>query len=110
MPGVSMKTICASGRLTTPWMVVRVVCGFSETMASFSPARAFKSVDLPAFGRPIIEANPDRNSLITVAHSLMSLRHGFLRHFRDPHLLYLQLVASQDFQADPIPLDHFADV
>ena len=30
----------------------RVVCGLSETIATFAPTRAFTSVDLPTFGRP----------------------------------------------------------
>ena len=31
---------------------MRVVCGLSETMASFVPTIRLSSVDLPAFGRP----------------------------------------------------------
>src|ERR1019366_6652057 len=57
-----MKTICASGRVTTPWMDVRVVCGLSATMATFWPTRALIKVDFPAFGRPMMETNPDLNS------------------------------------------------
>ena len=58
-----MKTICASGRVTTPWMDVRVVCGLSATIATFWPTRAFSNVDFPAFGRPMMETNPDLNSV-----------------------------------------------
>ena len=42
---------------------VRVVCGLSATMATFWPTRAFSSVDLPAFGRPMIETKPERNDV-----------------------------------------------
>src|SRR5437764_1153358 len=44
-------------------MRLRVVCGFRVTMASFSPTRAFSSVDLPALGRPMIETNPERKAI-----------------------------------------------
>ncbi len=60
MPGVSRKMICALSRFNTPSMEVRVVCGLSETMASFPPMRAFNNVDLPALGRPRMETNPER--------------------------------------------------
>ena len=53
-PGVSMKTIWPPGRLPfgltlrMPWIFMRVVCGFSVTMAIFSPTsveqRAFTGV------------------------------------------------------------------
>ena len=33
-------------------MRLRVVCGLAETMATFSPVRAFSSVLFPALGRP----------------------------------------------------------
>ena len=36
-----------------------VVCGLSETMASFVPTMRLSSVDLPALGRPMNETNPD---------------------------------------------------
>jgi hypothetical protein len=61
MPGVSMKTICASRSFTIPRMRFRVVCGLSEMMAIFSPRSAFRSVDLPTFGLPTIEMKPDLN-------------------------------------------------
>src|SRR6185503_4167827 len=59
MPGVSRKTIWPSGRVRTPIMRVRVVCGLSDTMAIFSPTSLLSSVDLPAFGRPISATVPD---------------------------------------------------
>src|SRR6476646_5362666 len=42
-------------------MRLRVVCGFEVTMATFCPTRRFNKVDFPAFGRPTIATNPDRN-------------------------------------------------
>ena len=36
-----------------PVMRFRVVCGRGDTIESFSPTRRFKSVDFPAFGRPM---------------------------------------------------------
>jgi hypothetical protein len=41
-----------------------VVCGLELVMATFSPAIALVSVDLPTFGRPTKLTNPDLNSLI----------------------------------------------
>ena len=35
-----------------PRIARRVVCGLSETIATFSPTIALTSVDLPTFGRP----------------------------------------------------------
>src|SRR5271154_6332749 len=73
-------------------MVVRVVCGLSETMASFSPISAFNSVDLPALGRPISEANPDRNAVIS----------GFRARFRaPPWTLALALLSTRPRPALP---------
>ena len=46
------KTFPASGRVMTPRIWWRVVCGLFETAAIFSPTSRFRSVDLPAFGRP----------------------------------------------------------
>jgi hypothetical protein len=41
-------------------MARRVVWGFELVIATFSPTRAFVSVDLPTFGRPTNETNPAR--------------------------------------------------
>src|SRR5207247_2442320 len=46
-------------------MRFRVVCGRGDTIESFSPTRRFKSVDFPAFGRPMSDTKPAR--LIIVA-------------------------------------------
>ena len=67
MPGVSMNTIwpAVSPRMCfTPRIRVRVVCGVFETIAIFVPMTRLSSVDLPAFGRPMSDANP---VLITTA-------------------------------------------
>src|SRR5215813_5367879 len=98
MPGVSMKTICASGSVTTPCMEVRVVCGLSATMATFCPTSALSRVDLPALGRPTIETKPDRNDLS------MSYRLRFTKAY----LFHAQLVAGQNVDADAVPLHRFA--
>src|SRR4051794_27808615 len=61
-PGVSTRISCASGRCTMPRITRRVVCGRSLVIATLAPTRAFVSVDLPTFGRPARQANPDRNA------------------------------------------------
>jgi len=47
------------GTLMMPRMRLRVVCGFGEMMASFSPTSALSSVLLPALGRPRMQTNPE---------------------------------------------------
>jgi hypothetical protein len=42
-----------------PRTACRVVCGFEEAMTIFWPTSALVSVDLPALGRPTMEAKPD---------------------------------------------------
>jgi hypothetical protein len=42
-----------------PRMRLRVVCGFGDMMANFSPTSAFSSVLLPALGRPRMHTNPE---------------------------------------------------
>ena len=61
MPGVSKSTIWAPGRFTTARMRLRVVCGLSETIATFWPTSRLTSVDLPTFGRPTTVTKPARN-------------------------------------------------
>src|SRR5919199_485856 len=41
-----------------PKMRLRVVCGLSDTIATFPPQSAFTSVDLPTFGRPATATKP----------------------------------------------------
>ena len=60
MPGVSTNTICVSPRMATPRTGMRVVCTLGVTMAILVPTSAFTSVDLPAFGAPMIAAKPHR--------------------------------------------------
>src|SRR5580704_12405820 len=76
MPGVSTKTICALSRFSTPSMEVRVVCGLSETIASFPPIKAFNNVDLPAFGRPRMETKPERRPSVGDCPELDALMDG----------------------------------
>src|SRR5450756_1449503 len=73
-PGVSTRTSCASGRWTIPRITCRVVWGRAEVIATFVPTSAFVRVDLPAFGRPMIDANPDRNSVTTLAFLVTTAR------------------------------------
>src|SRR3546814_20664464 len=47
-----------SGRLTTPWMRCRVVCGLCETMLTLRPTSAFINELLPTLGRPTMEMRP----------------------------------------------------
>ena len=60
MPGVSEKTIWYSpGFVRNAFMRCRVVCTLEETIASFSPTKAFSKVLLPAFGLPNMFTKPD---------------------------------------------------
>src|ERR1700674_4607263 len=61
-PGVSRRTSWLVGVSRTPRTVVRVVWGRSETMVTLVPTSRLTRVDLPALGRPTIDANPERNS------------------------------------------------
>ena len=51
-PGCRRARAGASGRCTMPRTGCRVVCGWFDVIATFSPTSAFVSVDLPALGRP----------------------------------------------------------
>ena len=73
-PGVSITTSWASGRCRMPRMACRVVCGRDDVIAIFDPIRALVSVDLPAFGRPTKQANPDRNPAGTSGKVTVLLR------------------------------------
>src|SRR5207248_2789773 len=59
-PGVSTKAICARGRVTTPRIRDRVVCGLGETIATFCWTSLLRSVDLPTLGLPTMAAKPAR--------------------------------------------------
>src|SRR5271169_1057128 len=101
--------ICPAGRfpsfstLTIPWMRFRVVCGLRVTIASFSPTRAFSRVDFPAFGRPIIETNPERNAM---SGPDLLWRGDALQ--ADPNALDAALSGVQDLEAETIVLENFA--
>ena len=58
-PGVSTNTICQPSPAATPRMRLRVVCGRSETIATFSPTKRFIKLDFPTLGRPRIATNPE---------------------------------------------------
>jgi len=45
--------------LMIPRLRLRVVCGFGDMIANFSPTSAFSSVLLPALGRPRMHTNPE---------------------------------------------------
>ena len=66
IPGVSTKTICDSGRCSTPRTSVRVVCGLSDTIVTLVPRIEFNSVDLPTLGRPTNVQKPERNAASSV--------------------------------------------
>src|SRR5579862_999632 len=105
MPGVSRNTTCASGRVSTPWIEVRVVCGLSATMAIFAPTSAFNSVDLPALGRPRIETKPDTNPGAEPSASLIRYRRFGLAH---THLRYPQFIPRRHFDADAVAVHKLA--
>ena len=67
-------------------MRVLVVCGLSETMASLVPTSRFSSVDLPAFGRPMNETNPDFIRPFASCRRVLGVL-GALAAAADPHLV-----------------------
>ncbi len=58
MTGGSKSTSWAPGRCTTARMRLRVVWGFSETIATFCPTSRLTRVDLPTLGRPTTVTKP----------------------------------------------------
>src|SRR5579862_8190784 len=110
MPGVSRKTIWASGRVSTPWMDVRVVWGLSATMAILAPIKRFSSVDLPELGRPINETKPDFMSVFPSGG--IAWPGGGPSRLRgcvaDAHLGDAQVVAGQNIDSDTVALDGLA--
>src|SRR5437764_13480896 len=60
-------------------MRLRVVCGLAVTIASFCPTNVFSSVDFPAFGRPMMEAKPERIEVVSNQQS--ATQQGFLHEF-----------------------------
>jgi hypothetical protein len=54
-----------------PRIWLRVVCGFSEIIAIFSPRKVFIKVDFPTLGRPVRETKPERNILLHLDFSFL---------------------------------------
>ena len=59
-PGVSKKTICRPGRVSTPITRFRVVWARWDTMDTFCPIIWFIRVLFPTLGEPMMDMNPDR--------------------------------------------------
>ena len=104
IPGVSTKMIWAVGVVRTPSSAVRVVCGLELTIASFSPTKAFKSVDLPALGSPMMDAVPARNAKRLGIQFFFKL----LFHAGDTDAVYTSVVGGQYFQSDAVAFSTFA--
>src|SRR5579863_9717980 len=99
MPGVSMKTICASGRFTIPRILFRVVWGIAVTMETLAPTRAFTRVLFPAFGRPTMATNPD---LWGSAFGMVWNFRGRRGKHRQTNLQYRALIGFQHFKRQPV--------
>src|SRR5215471_16164082 len=85
-------------------MRVRVVCGFSVTMAIFSPTNAFSSVLFPALGRPMMETNPERKAMLPGG-----LRRGGCRPgAAHAYFSNFPVRGLQDFKAQTVVFNHFA--
>src|SRR5579864_6153671 len=101
MPGVSIKTICAPGRLTIPRIRFRVVWGTAVTMETLAPTRALTRVLFPAFGRPTMATNPDLwESAFGMVWSF-SWRWG--KHFQT-NLQHRPLIGFQHFKSESVLL------
>src|SRR5512140_3027435 len=85
-------------------MVVRVVCGLRATIASLAPTRAFMSVDLPAFGRPRRDTNPETKPGFSA-----TLIRRFLQ-FRNPDLIDAQLACGQHLDPYSLAFNALADL
>ena len=60
MPGVSMNTSWLAPSMAMPRTGIRVVCTLWLTMLTLAPTRVLTSVDLPAFGAPMMAMKPKR--------------------------------------------------
>src|SRR6187431_1239767 len=95
----------------------RVVCGLSETMASFSPMMRFSSDDLPAFGRPISETRPDFivGARACLPRSFARVADFFLfvvvlrQHAGDAHFAYTAPFRIDDFDVKAIDIERLAN-
>src|ERR687898_307661 len=87
MPGVSTNTIWPPSRFFVATIRFLVVCGLSETMATLVPTMRLRRVDLPAFGRPINEANPARGMAEMMSRPACDVPRvtGRARPLRDRH-------------------------
>src|SRR5215470_17625743 len=81
-------------------MRVLVVCGLSETMASLWPTMRLRRVDLPAFGRPRNETNPD----------LPLILDGRRRSAAEAHLVDAPAFDFEHLHIETIDLEAFADI
>src|SRR3954449_2571953 len=70
-PGRSTSTSCQASAVATPRIARRVVCGLSETIATFWPTIALTRVDLPTLGRPARATKP----LCVTQHLGLRLQH-----------------------------------
>src|SRR4051794_26409566 len=113
-----MKTIWPPGRLPfgltfrMPWMFMRVVCGFSVTMAIFSPTSALSSVLLPALGRPIIDTKPECFCAIMLCLSCFCLPGRRISIFRlrpaNPDLFYFAICGFKNFKTEAFVFNNLA--
>src|SRR5579884_4424053 len=89
-------------------MRLRVVCGLLVTMASFSPTRAFSSVDLPALGRPRMQTYPERRAMrFRCAEKLYQLHLARLDG-ADAEALDETVGGIENFEAQAVVFDDFA--
>ncbi len=90
IPGVSTKIICDSSCMTMIFIRFLVACAFLDTIASFSPTIWFKSVLLPALGRPTTATKPAFVSILSFSCS--NINYSFLiSNFTRYILLHLHL-------------------
>src|SRR5713101_3596937 len=90
-------------------MRLRVVCGLEVTIAIFCPTSRFTSVDFPAFGRPMMATNPDRNlffafSLLAIGvcravYGNLTLGGNSLHLLADSYPQHLSLVGFHHFKS-----------
>src|SRR5680860_730841 len=95
IPGVSTRMSWPFFWCTIPRIARRVVCGFDDVIATFSPTRALVSVDLPTLGRPTNDTNPARyasarSSLVLV----IATRSFIVRHSKECRLRIDQCFVS----------------
>src|SRR5687768_8481680 len=77
-------------------------------MASFSPMMRFRRDDLPAFGRPMRETNPDFTLLPGVS-DLLGLAIFLRGGARDAHLPHAAALGVDHFHVKTVDVEGFAD-